>query len=260
MGGMAAQIPIKDDPAANDAAMAKVRADKEREATDGHDGTWVAHPGAGADREGDLRPASCRRRTRSRASARTCTSTAADLLAVPERRHHRGRPAPQHHVGDRTISRRGCAGTGCVPLYNLMEDAATAEISRAQVWQWLTPRRASQGRASHRPPAVREHHRRSALQAARRQRRRRLRLRHLRFRRQAVRGLDLRGGVPGVPDPAGLRVDRRRLVACQADTRPIRHGKAWPCHPRVCLQQTKWSANKRRRGFGMPRPSLGMTE
>ena len=71
MGGMAAQIPIRDDPQANDAAMEKVRADKLREAGDGHDGTWVAHPGLVGHRQGDFRPGDARAATRSRASART---------------------------------------------------------------------------------------------------------------------------------------------------------------------------------------------
>ena len=73
MGGMAAQIPIKNDPAANDAALAKVRADKEREATDGHDGTWVAHPGLVPVAKEIFDRADASSRTRSHASARTCT-------------------------------------------------------------------------------------------------------------------------------------------------------------------------------------------
>jgi len=135
MGGMAAQIPIKDDPKASEAALAKVRADKLREVRDGHDGTWVAHPG---------------------------------LVAVAKEIFDQGMPGPNQisklredvHVteamlvepatGTRTEAglrlniRVGIQyleawlrGMGCVPLYHLMEDAATAEISRAQVWQWL---------------------------------------------------------------------------------------------------------------------------
>ncbi len=135
MGGMAAQIPVKDNPEANDTAFAKVRADKLREVQDGHDGTWVAHPGLvpvaleifnehmpqpnQIDRQRD-----------------DVNVTAADLLA----------PSPG------TITEHGLrwnlkvgiqyleawlGGNGCVPLYYLMEDAATAEISRSQVWQWL---------------------------------------------------------------------------------------------------------------------------
>ncbi len=73
MGGMAAQIPIKNDPEANEIALDKVRADKEREAEDGHDGTWVAHPGLVPIAKDDLRRDACRHPTRSTASARTCT-------------------------------------------------------------------------------------------------------------------------------------------------------------------------------------------
>jgi malate synthase len=135
MGGMAAQIPIKGDPSANEAAFKKVRIDKEREAGDGHDGTWVAHP---------------------------------DLVPVAEEVFHRMVKTPNQldrlrndikvsrdqllemHQGERTEEglrlniRVGVQyieawlrGRGAVPLYHLMEDAATAEISRTQVWQWI---------------------------------------------------------------------------------------------------------------------------
>ena len=135
MGGMAAQIPVKGDAGANEAAFKKVRADKEREAGDGHDGTWVAHP---------------------------------DLVPVAEEIFHRLMKTPNQldklrgdvkitrdqllemHPGERTEEglrlniRVGVQyieawlrGRGAVPLYNLMEDAATAEISRSQVWQWI---------------------------------------------------------------------------------------------------------------------------
>jgi malate synthase len=134
MGGMAAQIPIKNDPAANDAALAKVRGDKEREARDGHDGTWVAHPGL--------------------------VQTAIDAFAA----HMKG-PNNLHRTHDVKVTAaqlleplRGpitetgvkwnlsvgiqyleawLGGSGCEPIYNLMEDLATSEISRAQLWQWL---------------------------------------------------------------------------------------------------------------------------
>jgi malate synthase len=135
MGGMAAQIPIKSDPEANDAAMAKVHADKLREVRAGHDGTWVAHPGLvpiakaifdehmptpnQIDRKDDDAPV-----------------TAADLLEVPD--------GPVTEKGLRQNINVGIlyleawlGGLGCVPLYNLMEDAATAEISRTQLWQWI---------------------------------------------------------------------------------------------------------------------------
>ena len=134
MGGMAAQIPRKDDPAANEAALAKVARDKQREASDGHDGTWVAHPG--------LIPTA-------RAAFASVTTApnqlgrmredvkvgASDLLATPT--------GPRSEAGLRLNVRVGIqyleawlSGNGCVPLYFMMEDAATAEISRAQVWQW----------------------------------------------------------------------------------------------------------------------------
>jgi malate synthase len=135
MGGMAAQIPIKDDPPANQAAMDKVSTDKRREASDGHDGTWVAHPGLvtiAKDIFDELMPqANQIARKRQDVSV-----TAADLLRVPE--------GPITETGLRQNINVGIGyleawlrGLGCVPLYNLMEDAATAEISRTQVWQWL---------------------------------------------------------------------------------------------------------------------------
>jgi malate synthase len=136
MGGMAAQIPIKNDPAANAAAMEKVRHDKLREVTDGCDGTWVAHPGLvpvakevfdqhmpGPNQYGRQRP--------------DVQVGAADLLRFePE--------APITEAGLRNNISVGIqylgawlAGNGCVPVFNLMEDAATAEISRSQIWQWI---------------------------------------------------------------------------------------------------------------------------
>ena len=136
IGGMAAQIPIKDDPTANEQALAKVRADKQREAHDGHDGTWVAHPGLVevAKQEFD---AVMKTPNQIRPPARRCA------------RHSDGscwrrRLGTITEAGLRLNIRVGVQyleswlrGQGCVPLYNLMEDAATAEISRTQVWQWL---------------------------------------------------------------------------------------------------------------------------
>ncbi|MDY1549675.1 malate synthase A [Luteibacter sahnii] len=135
LGGMAAQIPIKGDDEANDAAMAKVRADKLREVTAGHDGTWVAHPAlvpvARAIFDAHMPTPNQRHVTRDDVSV-----LREDLI----------RPA----VG--TVTRTGfdnnvevCLrytaawldGLGCVPIHHLMEDAATAEIARAQLWQWL---------------------------------------------------------------------------------------------------------------------------
>ena len=135
MGGMAAQIPIRNDPAANDAAMEKVRADKLREAGDGHDGTWVAHPGLVGiakeifDREMPQANQIARKR-------QDVDVTAADLLAVPTGTITEAGLRQNLNVGIGYIE-AWLRGTGCVPLYNLMEDAATAEISRAQVWQWI---------------------------------------------------------------------------------------------------------------------------
>jgi malate synthase len=136
MGGMAAQIPIKNDPAANEAALAKVRADKKREAEDGHDGTWVAHPGlVGIAMEefdkvlGDKPNQIDRQRD-------DVTVTAADLIAVPAGEITEAGLRSNVSVGIQYIE-AWISGNGCVPLYNLMEDAATAEISRTQVWQWV---------------------------------------------------------------------------------------------------------------------------
>ena len=132
MGGMSAFIPVKGDEAANAAAMAKVRADKEREVANGHDGTWVAHPGlVGVAMD-----------------AFTAMDGPNQLDKMPE--HVPGREEMlELHSGERTEDgareniRVGVqylaawlGGKGAVPLYNLMEDAATAEISRSQLWQW----------------------------------------------------------------------------------------------------------------------------
>ena len=135
MGGMAAQIPVKGDDAANDTAFAKLRADKQREVDNGHDGTWVAHPGMVAE------------------------AMAVFDKAMPQKHQiHKKRQTPRisddamlrPHIG--TITEAGVrtnievgiryiaawlCGKGAVPIHNLMEDAATAEISRAQIWQWL---------------------------------------------------------------------------------------------------------------------------
>ena len=135
MGGMAAQIPIKNDAAANEQALARVRADKEREAGDGHDGTWVAHPGLvpvareifdrlmpGANNLGRMRE--------------EVQVDGADLLRVPDGRVTRAGVRSNIDVGIRYLA-AWLGGNGCVPIHHLMEDAATAEISRAQLWQWV---------------------------------------------------------------------------------------------------------------------------
>ena len=135
MGGMAAQIPIKGDDAANEQAFGKVRADKEREAGDGHDGTWVAHPGLVpvAREVFDRMMPEANQVSRKLGNV---TVTEADLLAVPEGELTEEGLRNNIRVGIQYIE-AWLAGRGAVPLYNLMEDAATAEISRAQIWQCL---------------------------------------------------------------------------------------------------------------------------
>jgi malate synthase len=135
MGGMAAQIPIKGDAQANEQALARVRADKEREAGDGHDGTWVAHPGlVGIAREvfDRLMPGP-NNLQRLREDVKVA---AADLLAVPQGEITMAGLRNNIDVGIRYLA-AWLGGNGCVPIHNLMEDAATAEISRAQLWQWV---------------------------------------------------------------------------------------------------------------------------
>ncbi len=136
MGGMAAQIPIKNDPAANEAALEKVRQDKIREVSDGCDGTWVAHPALvpiarevfdkhmpQANQYGKQRP--------------EVTASATSLLDFqPEKPITEGGLRNNISVGIQYVG-AWLAGNGCVPVFNLMEDAATAEISRSQIWQWI---------------------------------------------------------------------------------------------------------------------------
>jgi malate synthase A len=135
MGGMAAQIPIKDDPAANEAALEKVRADKLREVKAGHDGTWVAHPGLVAVAK-DIFDAHMPGPNQLGVKREDVTVVAADLLRPIEGTRTEAGLRHNVRVGIQYIE-AWLRGNGCVPLYNLMEDAATAEISRAQVWQWL---------------------------------------------------------------------------------------------------------------------------
>jgi malate synthase len=135
MGGMAAQIPIKNDAAANEAALEKVRQDKLREVKAGHDGTWVAHPGlVGIARQVfDEYMKTPNQIHMKRDDVRT---TAADLLQVPDGQITDGGLKLNVDVGIQYLE-SWLRGSGCVPIYNLMEDAATAEISRTQVWQWM---------------------------------------------------------------------------------------------------------------------------
>jgi malate synthase len=135
MGGMAAQIPIRNDSAANDAALERVRQDKLREVKAGHDGTWVAHPG--------LVPIA-------KAVFDEYMKTPNQIFLKHDDVHVSAKDLLRVHEGQ--ITEQGLRlnvdvgiqyleswlrGSGCVPIYNLMEDAATAEISRTQVWQWL---------------------------------------------------------------------------------------------------------------------------
>jgi malate synthase len=136
MGGMAAQIPIKNDPVANEAALEKVRQDKLREVTDGCDGTWVAHPALVpiAKQVFDEHMPTPNQYGRQRPDV---NYTAADLLDF----------RPEHPITEAGLRNNisvgiqylgaWLAGNGCVPVFNLMEDAATAEISRSQIWQWI---------------------------------------------------------------------------------------------------------------------------
>ncbi|MEH7117547.1 malate synthase A [Neobacillus vireti] len=136
MGGMAAQIPIKNNPQANEEAFAKVRADKEREARDGHDGTWVAHPG--------LVPVAMEVFNREMptpnqihtAKQQKITITQTDLLEVPNGTITEEGVRTNINVGIQYVA-SWLSGRGAAPIHHLMEDAATAEISRAQVWQWI---------------------------------------------------------------------------------------------------------------------------
>jgi malate synthase len=136
MGGMAAQIPIRDNAVANEEAMERVRQDKLREVRAGHEGTWVAHPGLFPIAKtvfdehmkglNQIQPP----------AIHTSTITEKDLVEVP-----RGRLTEAGFMRNIDIALRyiesWLRGYGCVPIYNLMEDAATAEISRAQLWQWI---------------------------------------------------------------------------------------------------------------------------
>jgi len=134
IGGMAAQIPIKNDPDANDLALARVRADKEREVGDGHDGTWVAHPGLVplAMEIFDTHMPGANQLARKRDDVQV---SAADLLQVVKGKITEAGLRENIRVSLQYLA-AWLAGNGCVPINNLMEDAATAEISRAQLWQW----------------------------------------------------------------------------------------------------------------------------
>ena len=136
MGGMAAQIPIKNDPAANDAAIGKVRADKLREVKAGHDGTWVAHPGL-VQLAKDIFDEGMKTPNQIDGKREEVRIAAQDLLTVAEGDITEDGLRLNVDVGIQYLE-AWLRGNGCVPIYNLMEDAATAEISRTQVWQWVT--------------------------------------------------------------------------------------------------------------------------
>ena len=135
MGGMAAQVPIRNDPAANENALEKVRQDKLREVHAGHDGTWVAHPALVpvAKEVFDVHMKTPNQIAKQRGAVHI---TAADLLEVPKGDITEAGLRWNIDVGVQYLN-AWLHGTGCVPIYNLMEDAATAEICRAQVWQWI---------------------------------------------------------------------------------------------------------------------------
>jgi len=135
MGGMSAYIPVKSDPIANQKAIAQVRADKEREASDGHDGTWVAHPGlvpVALEVFDRLMPEP----NQIGKQLANYNPTAEDLLQIPEGEITED-GLKQNVAVALGYLEAWLRGIGCVPLFNLMEDAATAEISRAQLWQWI---------------------------------------------------------------------------------------------------------------------------
>jgi malate synthase len=154
MGGMAAQIPIKNDPAANDAAMAKVRADKLREVKAGHDGTWVAHPALVPVAKAifdDGMPGP------NQLGAGLTPAPVSEAMLLEAPRGTRTDAGLRHNirVGIQYIE-SWLRGLGCVPIYHLMEDAATAEICRMQVWQWIYHHAALEDGTAVTPDLVRE--------------------------------------------------------------------------------------------------------
>lgn len=135
IGGMAAQIPIKNDEKANAEALEKVRMDKEREVKNGHDGTWVAHPALVAVAMGEFNT-HMPTPNQLHVSREDVQVSEADLVALPEGTVTEEGVRKNINVGIRYLE-AWLRGYGAVALYHLMEDAATAEISRTQVWQWL---------------------------------------------------------------------------------------------------------------------------
>ena len=139
MGGMAAQIPIKNDEQANRQALDKVRADKAREASNGHDGTWVAHPALASIAREEFDKVLKGRPHQLEVARDDVQVDAQDLIRVPTGTITEAGLRQNLSVGIQYLN-AWLGGQGCVPLYNLMEDAATAEISRTQVWQWIKHR------------------------------------------------------------------------------------------------------------------------
>ena len=136
MGGMAAQIPIKNDIEKNKLAMNKVQSDKLREAKAGHDGTWIAHPGLSTIAMNAFDSVMADNPNQISNKRNDVNTTASDLLKIPAGSITEQGIKENIRVGVQYIE-AWLSGNGCVPLYNLMEDAATAEISRSQIWQWI---------------------------------------------------------------------------------------------------------------------------
>ena len=136
MGGMAAQIPIKNDAEKNKLAMDKVQSDKLREAKAGHDGTWIAHPGLSTIAMNAFDSVMANNPNQISNKRNDVNTTAGDLLKIPTGSITQQGIRENIRVGVQYIE-AWLSGNGCVPLYNLMEDAATAEISRSQIWQWI---------------------------------------------------------------------------------------------------------------------------
>jgi malate synthase len=135
MGGMSAFIPVKNDEQANEKAFAMVRADKEREAGDGHDGTWVAHPGLVPVAMEVFERVLGGKKNQVDRQRPDVQVTSADLVKIPEGTITEGGLRNNISVSIQYLA-SWLSGNGCVPIFNLMEDAATAEISRSQLWQW----------------------------------------------------------------------------------------------------------------------------
>ncbi len=136
MGGMAAQIPIRNNPKANDEAMERVRQDKLREVKAGHDGTWVAHPGLVPIAKAIFDDYMPQPNQIAPPGSSHSMVTAANLLELPKGKITEAGLRRNIDVGLQYLE-SWLRGNGCVPIYDLMEDAATAEISRSQLWQWI---------------------------------------------------------------------------------------------------------------------------